>query len=45
MSVRKSIVVPCYNEAKNLPNLIARFEALVPDDRTKLDWELLLVNK
>jgi glycosyltransferase involved in cell wall biosynthesis len=44
MSVRKSIVVPCYNEAKNLPNLIARFEALVPEDRTKLDWELLLVN-
>lgn len=44
MSVRKSIVVPCYNEAKNLPNLVARFEALVPEDRAKLDWELLLVN-
>ncbi len=44
MSVRKSIVVPCYNEAANLPNLLARFEALVPSDRSKLDWELLLVD-
>lgn len=44
MSVKKSIVVPCYNEAANLPNLIARFEALVPLDREKLDWELLLVD-
>jgi polyisoprenyl-phosphate glycosyltransferase len=44
MSVRKSIVVPCYNEAGNLPNLIARFEALVPEDRQKLDWELVLVD-
>lgn len=44
MSVRKSIVVPCYNESGNLPNLIARFEALVPEDRSKLDWELVLVD-
>ncbi len=33
----KSIVVPCYNEAKNLPNLIARFEALT--DGAPVDWE------
>lgn len=44
MTVRKSIVVPCYNEAGNLPNLIARFEALVPADRRRLDWELVLVD-
>ncbi len=37
----KSIVVPCYNEAENLPNLIARF----CDIRTSTsDWELLLVD-
>jgi glycosyltransferase involved in cell wall biosynthesis len=41
MSVRKSIVVPCYNEALNLPSLIARFEAL----RTaESNWELVLVD-
>lgn len=38
---RKSIVVPCYNEADNLPNLISRFEALRTPDS---DWELVLVN-
>ncbi len=37
----KSIVVPCYNEAGNLPSLIARFEAHASGDR---DWELLLVD-
>lgn len=42
--MKKSIVVPCYNEAENLPNLVARFEALVPEDRSTLDWELLLVD-
>ena len=37
----KSIVVPCYNEAENLPNLIARF----CDIRTSAsDWELILVD-
>lgn len=39
--VRKSIVVPCYNEAGNLPNLIRRFEE-IHDERS--DWELVLVN-
>ncbi len=37
----KSIVVPCYNEAENLPNLIARFCA-IRDDAS--DWELILVD-
>lgn len=37
----KSIVVPCYNEAANLPALIARFEAHVEPAR---DWELVLVD-
>jgi len=41
MSIRSSIVVPCFNEARNLPSLIARFEAL---HRTGDDWELILVN-
>ncbi len=41
MSPSKSIVVPCYNEAANLPALLTRFEAhaLGSDD-----WELLLVD-
>lgn len=39
--LRKSIVVPCYNESANLPNLIGRFEALVDAQR---DWELILVD-
>lgn len=38
----KSIVVPCYNEAENLPQLIARFEAL--PRRGDDDWELILVD-
>ncbi|MDI6808609.1 MAG: glycosyltransferase family 2 protein [Candidatus Eisenbacteria bacterium] len=41
MTVRKSIVVPCYNEALNLPSLISRFAELYrPGD----NWELVLVN-
>jgi len=39
--VSKSIVVPCYNEAGNLPNLIERFAALRSPES---DWELVLVN-
>lgn len=39
--VHKSIVVPCYNEAENLPSLIRRFEEI----RTPVaDWELVLVD-
>lgn len=38
----KSIVVPCYNEAENLPGLIARFEALTGGQ--PVDWELVLVD-
>lgn len=38
---KKSIIVPCYNESKNLPNLIGRFCA-IRDERS--DWELLLVD-
>ena len=41
MSVTESIVVPCYNEAKNLPNLIERFAKLHGPTST---WELVLVN-
>ena len=40
-SVGKSIVVPCYNEAKNLPNLIARFAAI---HESSSDWEVVLVD-
>lgn len=36
-----SIVVPCYNEAANLPSLIRRFEEIRRPDS---DWELLLVD-
>ncbi|HEY6878571.1 MAG TPA: glycosyltransferase family 2 protein [Polyangiales bacterium] len=39
---RKSIVVPCYNEAGNLPNLIQRFQDLT--EGKPVDWELVLVN-
>lgn len=39
--VTKSIIVPCYNEAANLPALISRFEVLRTQDS---DWELVLVN-
>lgn len=41
MKPAASIVVPCYNEAANLPTLLARFEEL-RDDHS--DWELVLVN-
>ena len=46
MSVLKSIVVPCYNEGENLPNLIGRFEALAAKSQESagLDWELILVD-
>lgn len=37
----KSIVVPCYNEAGNLPNLIRRFADLAKDPQ---DFEVVLVN-
>lgn len=37
----KSIVVPCYNEAKNIPALVGRFAAI---HEAQSDWELLLVN-
>lgn len=43
MTPTKSIVVPCYNEAENLPSLIARFERLAAESDA-LDWELVLVN-
>jgi glycosyltransferase involved in cell wall biosynthesis len=39
--MNKSIVVPCYNEAKNIPHLVARFAAI---HDAKSDWELILVN-
>jgi glycosyltransferase involved in cell wall biosynthesis len=41
VAVTASIVVPCFNEAKNLPALIAAFEALRRPDS---DWELVLVD-
>ncbi len=49
--IRKSIIVPCYNEASNLPSLIAKFEELArpdpgsPGERAReRDWELVLVD-
>ncbi|MBS2024784.1 MAG: glycosyltransferase family 2 protein [Deltaproteobacteria bacterium] len=41
MLPRASIVVPCYNEAANLPQLLARFEAVRTPDAA---WELILVD-
>lgn len=41
MTIEKSIVVPCYNEAANLPNLIQRFQDI---HEPGADWELVLVN-
>lgn len=35
-----SVVLPCYNEARNLPLLLSRYAAVAPQG---LDWELLLV--
>jgi glycosyltransferase involved in cell wall biosynthesis len=43
MSPTRSIVVPCYNEAPNLPSLIARFRALREHD-PDAPWELVLVD-
>lgn len=41
----KSIVVPCYNEAKNIPSLVSRFVAIhEPGAAKDQDWELILVN-
>lgn len=40
-TIKKSIIVPCYNEAGNLPALLARFEAHASGPR---DWELVLVD-
>lgn len=37
----KSIVVPCYNEAKNVPSLVGRFAEI---HEPGADWELVLVN-
>jgi glycosyltransferase involved in cell wall biosynthesis len=41
VSTNQSIIVPCYNEEKNLPNLIDRFSKIHEPDST---WELILVN-
>ncbi len=41
MTPLKSIVVPCYNEAANLPKLIQRFADLATDPQ---DFEVVLVN-
>lgn len=38
---RKSIVIPCYNEAENIPGLLASFDALHAPES---DWELVLVD-
>jgi glycosyltransferase involved in cell wall biosynthesis len=43
MKPNKSIIVPCYNEAANLPSLISRFEALLGRGAGD-DWELVLVD-
>lgn len=42
--MRRSIVVPCYNEAKNLPSLIQRFQDIHAPSGGGADWELVLVN-
>ncbi len=39
--IRKSIVVPCFNEAENLPSLIDSFAGVRGTDA---DWELVLVD-
>lgn len=41
MTPTRSIVVPCYNEAPNLPRLVERFRALRAGDE---GWELILVD-
>jgi polyisoprenyl-phosphate glycosyltransferase len=44
----KSIIVPCFNEAQNVPQLIARFHDLAEQTAKKggrpVDWELILVD-
>lgn len=40
MNIKLSIIVPCYNEEKNLPNLLAAFDKAI--DRN--DIELVIVN-
>ena len=42
MTITKSIIVPCYNEAENLPHLLARFADLA--STSPRDWELVLVD-
>ena len=36
VSVRRSLVIPCYNEAKNLPALLARCGAVLAGPATEL---------
>ena len=40
MNIKLSIVVPCYNEEKNIPGLFAAFEAVIKRN----DIEIILVN-
>ena len=40
MNVKLSIIVPCYNEAKNIPGLLAAFEAVIKRNYI----EIILVN-
>ncbi len=39
-----SIVVPCYNEEKNIPLILDRFERVLQKKKLKNDVELILVN-
>jgi len=39
--LKLSVVIPCYNEAGNIPLIISRFKEVLPDD---IDCEVLLVN-
>ena len=41
MKTRLSIIVPCFNEEKNIPLIIRRFDAVKPED---LSAELILVD-
>jgi glycosyltransferase involved in cell wall biosynthesis len=41
-AMRLSVVVPCYNEADNLPQLYARLRGVL--DGLGIDWELILVD-
>ena len=40
MSIKLSIIVPCYNEEKNIPSLLSAFDAVIK----RSDIELVLVN-